>query len=204
MTTPEPFRHIVAAQCDADAQDLARLHSRPAKQATADGLVDVAYRVLDTPVGALLLAATSAGLVRVAYPNECHDRVLAELAERVSPCVLHAPSRLDAVAREVEEYFSHHRKRFDVPLDFRLAHGFRRRVLDHLLEIAYGTTASYATIAAAAGNPKAVRAVGSACATNPLPVIVPCHRAVRSDGALGGYVGGADAKRALRNLEATP
>lgn len=204
MTTPEPLRHLVATYGDTDAEDLARLHARLVEQAKADGLLDVAYRTLDTPVGVLLLAATCTGLVRVAYPNEGHDRVLAQLAERVSPRILHAPARLDVAAREIEEYFTHHRQRFDVPLDLRLAHGFRRSVLDHLREIAYGTTASYATMAAAAGNPKAVRAVGNACAANPLPVIVPCHRAVRSDGTLGGYVGGLDAKRALLSLEATP
>ncbi len=202
MTTPESFRHVLASP--GDVETLSHLHARLVEQAAAHGLLDVAYRTLDTPVGVLLLAATPTGLVRVAYPGEGHDHVLAQLAERVSPRLLHAPARLDPAAHQLDEYFSHHRHRFDLALDLRLARGFRRSVLDHLPEIAYGTTASYATIAAAAGNPKAVRAVGSACATNPLPVIVPCHRVVRSDGTLGGYVGGLDAKRALLRLEATP
>lgn len=204
MTTPEPLRRLLASHSDADADVLARLHARLVQQATADDLLDVAYRTLDTPVGVLLLAATPVGLVRVAYSNEGRDdRVLAELAEQLSPRILHAPARLDPAAHQIEQYFARRRQRFDLPLDFRLARGFRRSVLDHLTEIPYGTTASYARIADAAGSPKAMRAVGSACATNPLPVVVPCHRVVRSDGTLGGYVGGLDAKRTLLDLEAT-
>jgi methylated-DNA-[protein]-cysteine S-methyltransferase len=177
------------------------LHDRLAADAERDGLLDVAYRTLDTPVGTLLLAATPVGLVRVAYDVEGHDTVLATLAERVSPRVLRAPARLDVTARELDEYFAGTRRMFDVPLDRRLSSGFRAEVLAHLPEIAYGRTESYAQVAAAAGNAKAVRAVGSACATNPLPVVVPCHRVVRSDGSWGGYVGGSEAKRALLTLE---
>ena len=128
--------------------------------------------------------------------------VLDELARTVSPRVLSAPARLDGAARQIEEYFAGRRTLFDLPLDFRLARGFRRAVLTHLGDIAYGETASYTAVAAAAGNPKAVRAVGTACATNPLPLVVPCHRVVRSDGTVGQYVGGAEAKRALLRLEA--
>lgn len=175
------------------------------EQAIAGDLLDVAYRTLDTPVGVLLLAATPLGLVRVAYSDERQgEQVLAELAEELSPRILHAPARLDSAACQIEQYFTGRRQHFDLPLDFRLAHGFRRRVLDHLCQIAYGSTVGYAAIAAAAGNSKAVRAVGSACATNPLPVVVPCHRVVRSDGTLGGYAGGLDAKRILLAIEATP
>ena len=116
--------------------------------------------------------------------------------------MLRAPARLDRAAREIEEYFAGRRKRFDLPLDFQLSHGFRRTVLAHLPEIGYGKTASYAAIAAAAGNPRAVRAVGTACATNPLPVVVPCHRVVRRDGSIGQYAGGVEAKRTLLALEA--
>lgn len=119
----------------------------------------------------------------------------------MSPRVLHAPARLDGAARQIEEYFAGRRDAFDVSLDLRLSRGFRRTVLSHLPDIGYGTTASYAAVAAAAGNRKAVRAVGSACATNPLPVVLPCHRVVRSDGAIGQYVGGTDAKRVLLTLE---
>ena len=178
-----------------------RLHRRLEEAASAAGLLDVAYRTLDTPVGALLLAATPKGLVRVAYTREDHDLVLERLARDVSPRILHAPARLDVVAREIDEYFAGRRSAFDVPLDLQLSHGFRRKVLSHLPEIGYGKTASYAEIAKAAGSPRAVRAVGSACATNPLPVVLPCHRVVRSDGTLGQYVGGVQAKETLLALE---
>jgi methylated-DNA-[protein]-cysteine S-methyltransferase len=179
-----------------------RLHARLATAAQRDGLLDIAYRTLDTPVGTLLLAATEQGLVRVAYDREDHDAVLAKLAGTVSPRILRAPARLDAVARQLAEYFDGGRRMFDVPLDFRLSSGFRRAVLAHLPDIGYGHTESYAQVAVAAGSPKAVRAVGTACATNPLPVVVPCHRVVRSDGSFGGYVGGENAKRTLLALEA--
>jgi methylated-DNA-[protein]-cysteine S-methyltransferase len=179
-----------------------RLHARLVADAERAGVLDVAYRTLDTPVGTLLLAATGQGLVRVAFASEDHDLVLRQLADRVSPRVLRAPARLDAAARELDEYFAGRRSRFDLPLDFQLSRGFRRAVLSHLTEIGYGTTASYAAVAAAAGNPKAVRAAATACATNPLPLVVPCHRVVRSDGTIGGYAGGVDVKKALLALEA--
>lgn len=178
-----------------------RLQARLVSAAGEAGILDVAYRTLDTPLGALLLAATERGLVRVAYAREGHDQVLEQLASRISSRVLRAPRRLDAAARELEEYFGRRRTVFDLPLDLQLSAGFRRTVLAHLAEIAYGSTASYAALALAAGNPKAVRAVGTACATNPLPLVVPCHRVVRSDGAVGQYVGGSEAKLALLTLE---
>jgi len=183
-----------------DAQ-LAQLHRRLEREAERDGLLDIAYRVVDSPVGPLLLAATGQGLVRVAFGVEDHDAVLATLAQRVSPRILRSPARTDEVARQLEEYFTGRRRAFDVPLDRRLSNGFRRSVQDHLTRIGYGSTESYAQVAAAAGSPRAVRAVGSACATNPLPVVVPCHRVLRSDGSLGGYVGGLEAKHALLALE---
>ncbi len=181
---------------------LRALHDRLADRADSGGVLDVAYRTLDTPVGPLLLAATAVGLVRVAYNVENHDHVLTILAAELSPRILRAPKRLDTAAREIDEYFAGRRHEFGLPLDFSLSKGFRRMVLSHLSDIAYGHTASYAAVAAAAGNPKAVRAVGTACATNPLPVVVPCHRVIRSDGSFGGYVGGPEAKRALLALEA--
>jgi methylated-DNA-[protein]-cysteine S-methyltransferase len=184
-----------------DATPARGLHDRLVAEAERDDLLDVAYRTLDTAVGTLLLAATPVGLVRVAYDVEGHDAVLAALAERVSPRILRAPARLDVTARELDEYFAGTRRAFDVPLDRRLSSGFRAEVLAHLPEIGYGHTESYAQVAAAAGRAKAVRAVGTACATNPLPVVVPCHRVVRADGSWGGYVGGPDAKRALLTLE---
>jgi len=179
-----------------------RLHARLVAAAAEAGILDVAYCTIDSPVGTLLLAATDEGVVRVAYAVEDHDAVLHQLADRVSPRVLRAPARLDGVAREIDEYFAGRRHAFDVTLDLRLAQGFRRTVLSHLPEIAYGTTASYAAVAAVSGNPKAVRAVGTACARNPLPIIVPCHRVIRSDGVLGQYVGGLEVKRTLLSLEA--
>lgn len=177
-----------------------RLRSRLVADAEREGLLDVAYRTVDTPVGALLLAATTVGLVRVAYGPAAE--ALSSLAESVSPRILHAPARLEPVVRQLAEYFAGTRRSFEVPLDLRLAAGFRRVVLDHLPDIAYGRTKSYAEVAAAAGSPRAVRAVGTACATNPVPVVVPCHRVVRSDGSSGGYVGGAAAKQTLLTLEA--
>ena len=200
MTTEDVF----AALPVTDEPATARLHARLVAAASAEGLLDVAYRVLDTPVGRLLLAATEQGLVRVAFAREDHAAVLDKLAAAVSPRVLNAPGKLDAVAREIDEYFAGKRDSFDLPLDFRLAKGFRREVLAHLPEIGYGRTASYAVVAALAGSPRAVRAVGTACATNPLPIVVPCHRVVRSDGSIGQYVGGIDAKQTLLTLEGGP
>lgn len=185
-----------------DDETLARLRGRLVAMAERERLLDIAYRTIDTPVGLLLVAATEQGLLRVAYEREDHDAVLAKLAERVSSRILRAPGRLNGVVRQFDEYFAGERTKFEVPLDFRLSTGFRRTVLAHLPEIAYGHTESYAEVAAAAGSPKAVRAVGTACATNPLPVVVPCHRVVRSDGSFGGYVGGEEAKRTLLVMEA--
>lgn len=190
------------AELPPDDEALDRLHARLLDAAERGGVLDVAYRVLDSPVGALLLAATPAGLVRVAFAVEGHEAVLERLAAALSPRVLHAPARLDAAARELDEYFAGARTAFDLTLDLSLARGFRREVLDHLREVGYGRTASYAELAAATSSPRAVRAVGTACATNPLPLVVPCHRVVRSDGALGSYLGGAPAKAALLALEA--
>jgi methylated-DNA-[protein]-cysteine S-methyltransferase len=196
-SSPELFNAL--PEVDESAQR--RLHQRLVAAARDAGILDVAYRTVDTPVGVLLLAATERGLVRVAFAQENHDLVLEALATRISPRVLRAPARLDAAAREIEEYFGGGRHVFDLPLDFQLSAGFRRIVLEHLPDIPYGTTASYTALALAAGNPKAVRAVGSACATNPLPVVVPCHRVVRSDGSIGQYIGGTATKRALLTLE---
>jgi len=195
-------RDLLAPLAGAGESEYARLRAGLAERADREGLLDVAYRVMDSPVGQLLLAATPRGLVRVAYASEGHDAVLARLADLVSPRVLHAPARLDVAARELDEYFAGRRRRFDLALDLGLSRGFRRAVLTHLRDIAYGATESYSVVAAAAGSPAAVRAAGTACATNPLPVVVPCHRVVRSDGSIGRYVGGAAAKRTLLALEA--
>ena len=186
---------------DGGAVALPRLHAALEARAVNAGLLELAYRTVDSPVGRLLLAATERGLIRVAYDLEDHDQVLETLASRVSPRILRAPARLDPVATQLEEYFGGRRTAFELSLDRSLSRGFRLAVLHHLPEIGYGRTESYTEVARAAGNPAAVRAVGTACATNPLPVVVPCHRVLRSDGSLGGYIGGLDAKRALLNLE---
>jgi methylated-DNA-[protein]-cysteine S-methyltransferase len=186
----------------ADAGTLARLRLRLERTAEAENLLDVAYTTVDSPVGPLLLAATPKGLVRVAYDTEDHDRVLGTLSQQVSPRVLRAPRRLDAAARELEEYFGGRRREFDLPLDLSLSKGFRALVQRYLPEIGYGQTRTYGQVAELVGNPKAVRAVGTACATNPLPVVVPCHRVLRADGTPGRYVGGPAAKVTLLSLEA--
>jgi methylated-DNA-[protein]-cysteine S-methyltransferase len=200
---PEPdFTGTLQQALSVEPDHLRRLHDRLATTAEAERLLDIAYRTIDTPVGSLLRAATETGLVRVAYSSEDHGRVLETLADRISPRILHHPARLDDAARELDEYFDGRRRAFSLNLDWRLSAGFREIVLRHLSDIAYGHTASYATVAELAGRPKAVRAVGTACATNPLPVVVPCHRVIRSDGSMGGYLGGLDAKTTLLELEA--
>lgn len=190
------------ADASLPADDLARLHRTLAEVADGAGLLDVAYRTVDSPVGPLLVAATPAGVVRVAFAVQGHDAALEDLAAVVSPRVLEAPRRLDLVARELDEYFAGRRRAFDVPLDLRLVRGFRREVVEHLGRIGYGATATYAQVAALAGRPAAVRAVGTACARNPLPLVLPCHRVVRSDGTVGRYAGGDEAKHLLLRLEA--
>ncbi|WP_152531538.1 methylated-DNA--[protein]-cysteine S-methyltransferase [Mycobacterium sp. UM_CSW] len=185
-----------------DRERLRRLHARLERDAQAGDLLDIAYRTLDSAVGPLLLAATPLGLLRVAFANEDRDSVLQNLAERISPRVLESRPRLDPIAQQLDEYFTGRRHSFDVALDWSLSQGFRRTVLEHLnADISYGNTASYATLARLSGSPKAVRAVGTACATNPIPIFVPCHRVIRSDGTMGAYRGGPTAKRVLLELE---
>jgi methylated-DNA-[protein]-cysteine S-methyltransferase len=185
--------HDLATPTQVDTMLVETLRHQLADRASAAGLLDLVYRVVDSPVGELLLAATPAGLVRVAYASEDHESVLASLARTVSPRIL----RDD----RAHDYFAGRRRSFDVPVDLRLARGFRLGILQHLRDIPYGQTESYAAVAAAAGSPRAVRAVGSACATNPVPLVVPCHRVVRSDGGMGGYLGGIAAKEYLLRLE---
>jgi methylated-DNA-[protein]-cysteine S-methyltransferase len=185
-----------------DPDHLQRLHTRLERDAQAGDLLDIAYRTMDSAVGQLLLAATPVGLVRLAFANEDRDDVLLALSERISPRMLEAPARLDPIARQLDEYFAGRRHSFDVALDWSLSQGFRRTVLEHLnTDVGYGVTASYAALAQLAGSPRAVRAVGTACATNPIPIVVPCHRVIRSDGAIGAYRGGPVAKRVLLDLE---
>lgn len=177
------------------------LRAELARRAEASDLLDVAYRSLDTELGTLLLAATPAGLVSVTFDGEHPDDTLERLAAALSPRVLEAPARLDAAALGLERLIAGTARAFDGELDLSLARGFGRQVVEQLQRIPYGQTRSYADVALAVGSPKAVRAVGTACRKNPLPIAVPCHRVVRSDGQLGQYAGGARAKRILLGVE---
>ncbi|MHB8380349.1 MAG: methylated-DNA--[protein]-cysteine S-methyltransferase [Acidimicrobiales bacterium] len=181
--------------------EVQRLHRRLEETAEGAKILDVAYTTIDTPVGTLLLAATERGLLRVAFEIEGFDKVVDELGRRVSPRVLRSPSRLDKAAAEIDEYFSRRRMTFDLALDFTLSNGFRQVVQRYLRHIPYGTTESYKLVAARVGNPKSARAVGTACATNPLPIVVPCHRVLRTNGELGGYLGGLATKTSLLKFE---
>jgi len=201
MNLDDLERAEITALVPVTEAEIDALRARLVERAEADGLVDVAYRTIDTPVGPLLLAATERGLVRIAYQREGFGSVLHTLAVRLSPRVLEVPMRLDRAARELDEYFSGTRRTFDLPLDAALSSGFRRTVQQILPQIGYGNTQTYKQVAGLVGNPNAVRAVGTACATNPLPIVVPCHRVLRTDGSLGGYVGGPEAKAALLRLE---
>jgi methylated-DNA-[protein]-cysteine S-methyltransferase len=173
-----------------------------AERAAADGLLDVAYASVDSPLGPLVVAATPRGLVRVAYTeSESRDEVLEDLAARVSPRVLEAPARVDEPRRELDEYFAGRRKDFDLPIDWSTLRGFTLKVLRETARIDFGELRSYADVAFAAGSPRAVRAAGNALGANPMPVVVPCHRVVRTGGALGGYTGGVERKEFLLRLE---
>lgn len=180
---------------------LADLLDAVAHRADEAGLVDVAWTVTDSPIGPLTLAATPVGLVRIGFAHE-EDTLVEDVAARVSPRVLRSPRRLDPVRRELDEYFAGRRREFDVPLDWQLAHGFRRIALDMLAsEVHFGETVTYKELAERAGSPKASRAIGTAMATNPIPIVVPCHRVLRTGGGLGGYGGGLDTKRWLLHHE---
>ena len=193
---------LTSAYPPPSATEMDALRDRLAAEADAAQLLDLTYRTVDSPLGTLLLVASPGGLVRVAFDCEDHEVVLAQLADTLSPRILASDLRTDEAARQLEEYFEGRRRDFELPLDLRLVSGFRRTVVERLSDIPYGRTASYAEMAASAGNPGAVRAAGSACSHNPVPVVVPCHRVVRSDGKIGNYLGGTEAKRALLDLEA--
>jgi methylated-DNA-[protein]-cysteine S-methyltransferase len=198
MTQPEALERELrraAAAADSGPPEF----NRAAEQA---GLVDVAYATTDSPVGTLLLAATPAGLVRVAYVDfEHEDAVLTELAARVSPRVLAMPRRLDGPRRELEQYFTGGRHSFELPIDWQLTKGFARRVLEATAEIPYGEVSSYREVAELAGSPRGFRAAGNALGSNPIPIVVPCHRVLHSGGGLGGYTGGLDRKLTLLAIE---
>jgi methylated-DNA-[protein]-cysteine S-methyltransferase len=174
---------------------------RLAERAGAEGLLDVAYATADSPLGPLTVAATDKGLVTLAYPNRPLDAVLEDLSRRVSPRILEAPARLDRARRELDEYFEGRRERFELPLDWSLTRGFGRKVLQATARIGFGQVSTYREVAERAGSPRAVRAAGNALGSNPMPVIVPCHRVLRTGGALGGYTGGLEKKEYLLTLE---
>jgi methylated-DNA-[protein]-cysteine S-methyltransferase len=185
-----------------DPADWERIRRRLNEAAEAEGLIDVAVERHDSPLGTLLVAASDTGLVRLGLPIEGEEEVLSELADKVAPRVLIAPrASVTETRRQLDEYFEHRRRDFEVPLDWRLSKGFRRDVLVATARIPYGQTGTYTSVATAAGSAKAVRAAGTALATNPIPIVVPCHRVLRSDGALGNYRGGAEAKASLLDLE---
>ncbi|MEX2196678.1 MAG: methylated-DNA--[protein]-cysteine S-methyltransferase [Thermoleophilaceae bacterium] len=198
MTELERMLRRADGDDDAAAAAAARRFAAVAGDA---GLVDVAYGTVGSPLGDLTVAVTRRGLVRVAYPDRDIDGVLGELARLVSPRVLEAPARLDDVRRQLEDYFAGRRRVFELPIDWSLEHGFTARVLRATARIPLGEVASYRDVAAAAGNERAVRAAGNALGSNHIPIVVPCHRVVRTGGALGGYTGGLDRKEFLLRLE---
>lgn len=172
-----------------------------AARAEKEGLLDVAYAQVDSPLGPLAVAVTPQGLVRLAYPDRPLDDVLGDLAQDVSPRLLESPARLDPVRRELEEYFAGRRQTFETPIDWALTRGFFRKVLEATARIGYGQVRTYAEVAEGAGSPTAVRATGNGLGSNPIPVVVPCHRVLRTGGGLGGYTGGLERKQFLLALE---
>ncbi|KAA0918212.1 methylated-DNA--[protein]-cysteine S-methyltransferase [Dietzia sp. ANT_WB102] len=195
---------VIVGSLQAAPADTTRLRERLARDAGREGLVDVMYRTVDSPIGGLLLAASPVGLVYVAFEVEDTGEVLEMLAARLGPRVLGAPPEsevLNEAAAQIDQYLAGRRRDFDLPLDTRLARGFRGQVQQHLTNVTYGQTATYRQLATELERPGAVRAVGTACATNPLPLVWPCHRILRSDGGLGGYRGGLAAKQQLLEME---
>ncbi len=188
------------AGASAAAQAARRLVDRVA----AEGLADVSYATVESPFGSLFAATTKRGLVRLAFPEESTDSVLERIARRLSPRIVEAAAPLDPVRRELEDYFTGRRRTFDLSLDWSLIGPFGRRVLGVTSEIPYGGVLSYAEVAAEAGSPRGSRAAGNALGSNPIPIVIPCHRVLRSGGALGGYGGGLERKRWLLELEGAP
>jgi methylated-DNA-[protein]-cysteine S-methyltransferase len=181
--------------------DLDRVRYRLARTAADAGLLDVAYGTADSPLGPLTVMVTRRGLVRLSYAGEGIDDQLDELAERVSPRILAAPERTDEARRQLDEYFSGTRRGFDLPIDWRLVRGFAGEVLRATARIPFGGVSSYRDVAAEAGSPNAYRAAGNALGSNPIPIVVPCHRVLHAGGGLGGYTGGLERKRYLLGLE---
>lgn len=193
-------RRLAAAPSDV-ALDMDRLGAMLARRAAAEGVLDVAYATYESPLGLLNVVVTPRGLVRLSYPGEPLDAQLDELARRISPRILHAPERTDAVRRELDAYFAGQRHDFDVPIDWTVVRGFAGDVLRATARIPFGSVSSYRDIAIDAGSPNAYRAAGNALGSNPVPIVVPCHRVLHAGGGLGGYTGGLDRKRFLLRLE---
>lgn len=201
-TSDADIKRTLRGVADGGEASASELAAWLTERAESEGLLDVVYASFDTPVGSATVAATDRGLVRVVLPNEDRESALERLAGEVSPRILEVPARLDRARREIDEYFEGRRRAFDLEVDMRLARGpFYRRVLDQLRGIDFGETLTYGEIAARAGNARAVRAAGTACGSNPLPIVVPCHRVVRSGGEIGNYGGGPEMKRFLLELE---
>lgn len=181
--------------------DTHRLTAALARRSNGAALLDVAYAETDSPIGELIIFVTPRGLLRVTYADEPIEGVLADVAARVSPRILRAPSRTDQARRELEAYFGLRRRTFNLPIDWSLVHGFAAGVLRQTARIPFGDVRSYGEVAAQAGSPRAARAAGNALGSNPIPIVVPCHRVLHADGGLGGYSGGLDRKRYLLALE---
>ena len=181
--------------------DVDALRSRLARRAVDEGILDVAYGTHESPLGTLTVMVTPRGLVRLSYPGEGLDDQLWEVADRVSPRILEAPERTDEVRRQLDAYFDRKRQAFDVPIDWRLVRGFAGDVLRATARIPFGSVSSYREVATEAGSPNAYRAAGNALGSNPIPIVVPCHRVLHAGGGLGGYTGGLERKRYLLELE---
>jgi methylated-DNA-[protein]-cysteine S-methyltransferase len=183
------------------SQAAARAARGVAERALAEGLADVSYAPLDSPFGSLLAASTQQGLVRLAFPEEDADSVLDRLAVRISPRIVEAPAPPESLRRELDEYFAGARREFELALDWSLIGQFGQRVLHATAKIPYGGVLTYTEVATEAGSPRGSRATGNALGSNPIPIVIPCHRVLRTGGALGGYAGGLDRKRWLLELE---
>jgi len=187
--------------CEHPEHSVSEASSRLSTRIAAEGLADVSYAPVESPFGTLLAAATTRGLVRVAFPEEDVDVVLERLARQLSPRIIEAPGPLDPIKRELDEYFAGRRRAFELPLDWALIGVFARRVLRATSAIPYGSVHTYSEVAAEAGSPRGSRAAGNALGSNPIPIVIPCHRVLRTGGALGGYAGGLPRKRYLLELE---
>jgi methylated-DNA-[protein]-cysteine S-methyltransferase len=200
----ERIERALRAAADSDgtgAGEAAAAAARLGERIAREGLADLAYASIDSPLGEMHGAVSRRGLVRLAFPEESEHAMLEELSRRLSPRIVAAPRRLDAVKRELDEYFEGRRRRFEIELDWALIGPFARRVLTRTAAIPYGSHSSYGEIAAEAGSPRGARAAGNALGSNPIPIIIPCHRVLHASGGLGGYGGGLERKQWLLQLE---